>query len=100
MLIAGVAGLALGAGIGVVAAPDRSSRPDPVLVRALDTPFTFDRRVQHRPHQSVAVGARHPQSPAASGRAWITLSAQTRNIDRENFLPRSFGYRLRTATGS
>lgn len=99
-LIAGMAGLALGAGVAFLATAEKEVARDAVLVRALDTPFTVQGAVFNiaRTNQAgwaVAIRRR----PLRPGRTWLTLAAQTRNIDRANFLPRSLDYRVRTATG-
>lgn len=100
-LVAGVAGLALGAGVAFLAtAQEEEIQRDAVLVRALDTPFAVQGAVFNiaRTNQAdwaVAIRRR----PLRPGRTWLTLAAQTRNIDRPIFLPRSLGYRVRTASG-
>lgn len=99
-LIAGVVGLALGAGIVFVAVPAEQVEREAVLVRALDTPFTVDGAVFNIARTNQAEWARAiRRRPLRTGRTWLTLAAQTRNIDRPNFLPRSLGYRVRTASG-
>lgn len=99
-LLAGVVGLALGAGIAFVAMPQAEVRRDAVLVRALDTPFTIDGAVFNIARTDRAEWARAiRRRPLRAGRTWLTLAAQTRNIDRPNLRPRSLGYRVRTATG-
>ena len=100
VVIAAVAGLALGAGLVAVATPEKEVEPDPTLVRPLDTPFTIDGAVFNvaRTNQALwALAIR--RRPLREGRTWLTLAAQTRNIDRPNFFPRSLGYRLRTPSG-
>ena len=100
VLLAGAVGLALGAGIGVVAAPERTVERDPVLVRPLDTPFAADGAVFNVARTGTASWARaiRRQAPRA-GRTWVTLAAQTRNVSRRNFRPRGLGFRIRTAAG-
>lgn len=100
-VLAAVAGLALGAGIVAVALPEEEeARRDSVLVRAIDQPFTVDGAVFNVARTNQAEWARAiRERPLRPGRTWLTLAAQTRNIDRPNFLPRSLGYRLRTPAG-
>ena len=100
VLIAAVAGLALGAGIAALALPEKKVKPETTIVRPLDTPFTIDGAVFNvaRTNQALwALAIR--RSPPREGRTWLTLAAQTRNINRPTFLPRSLGYRLRTPSG-
>ncbi|MDP1846356.1 MAG: hypothetical protein Q8K79_01080 [Solirubrobacteraceae bacterium] len=100
VVLAAVAGLAVGAGIVAVAMPEKEVEPDPTLVRPLDTPFTVDGAVFNVARTNQAMWALEiRRRPLREGRTWLTLAAQTRNIDRPNFLPRSLGYRLRTPSG-
>ena len=98
--IAAVAGLLLGAGITALALPEKEVKPETTLVRPLDTPFTIDGAVFNVARTNQALWALEiRQRPLREGRTWLTLAAQTRNINRPNFLPRSLGYRLRTPSG-
>jgi hypothetical protein len=100
LLAAGAVGLALGAGIGVVATPDKTVRENPILVRPIDSPFTVDGAVFNVARTSQAIWARAIRRRALRpGRTWLTLAAQTRNVRRANFHPRGLGYRLRTPAG-
>lgn len=99
-VLAAVVGLALGAGIVAVALPEEEVPRESVLVRAVDQPFTVDGAVFNIARTNQAEWARAiRRQPLRPGRTWLTLAAQTRNIDRPNFLPRSLGYRLRTRAG-
>ena len=99
-VVAAVAGLAVGAGVVAVAMPAEEVEPDPAIVRPLDTPFTVDGAVFNIARTNQALWALEiRRRPLREGRTWLTLAAQTRNIDRPNFLPRSLGYRLRTPSG-
>ena len=100
VVIAAVAGLAFGAGIAALALPEKKVEPETTLVRPLDTPFTVDGVVFNvaRTNQAPwALAIR--RRPLREGRTWVTLAAQTRNINRRTYLPRSLGYRLRTPSG-
>jgi hypothetical protein len=98
--MAGVAGLALGAGVVALALPAKEIKPEATIVRPLDTPFTVDGAVFNVARTSQALWALQlRRRPLRDGRAWVTLAAQTRNINRPGFLPRSLGYRLRTSSG-
>ncbi|MEA2195040.1 MAG: hypothetical protein QOG42_1474 [Solirubrobacteraceae bacterium] len=100
VLIAGVVGLAVGGGIAAMATPQKTVRPDPVLVRPLDTPFAVDGAVFNVARTGTALWAlKIRRRPLQPGHAWLALAAQTRNISRANFHPRGLGYRLRTASG-
>ena len=99
-LVAGVAGVALGAGIVAVAMPEEEVQRDPIVVRSLDTPFTVDGAVVTVARTNQAAWALAIRRRALRpGRTWLTLAVQTRNVSRPNFAPRSLGYRLRTASG-
>jgi hypothetical protein len=96
-----VAGLVLGAGIAAVATPEKKAEPQPTLVRPLDTPFTVDGAVFNVARTNQARWALEiRRRPLREGRTWLTLAAQTRNVDRPDFLPRSLGFRLRTPSGN
>ena len=100
MFAAGIVGLALGAGIAAGATPEKEAERTAALVRPLDTPFTVDGAVFNVARTNQAVWAlRDPPAPAAPGRTWLTLAAQTRNVSRPDFRPRGLGYRLRTPAG-
>ena len=100
LLVGGIAGLALGAGIAALAVPEDEGPQSTILVRPLDTPFTVDGAVFNVARTRQALWALEiRRQPPRPGRSWVTLAAQTRNIDREDFLPRALGFRLRTATG-
>ena len=100
LVVAGVTGLLLGAGIAAVATPEKTVRPDPILVRPLDTPFTVQGAVFNVARTSNASWALQIRRRAPrAGRTWLTLAAQTRNVSRTDFRPRGLGYRLRTPAG-
>jgi hypothetical protein len=100
VLMAGVAGLALGAGVVALALPAKEIKPEATIVRPLDTPFTVDGAVFNVARTNQALWTLQiRRRPLRDGRAWVTLAAQTRNINRPRFLPRSLGYRLRTSSG-
>jgi len=82
------------------------TRPEPVrtegavLVRPLDTPFVaaeaaFQIARTRTARWAIAVRQTEPRP----GYKWITVAAQSRNVDRANFRPRTLGYRLRTEDG-
>jgi hypothetical protein len=98
--IAAIVGLALGAGIAALALPEKEVKPETVIVRPLDTPFTVDGAVFNVARTNQALWALQiRRRPLRDGRTWLTLAAQTRNINRATLLPRSLGYRLRTPSG-
>ena len=100
VVLAALAGLALGAGVAAIAMPEEEVEPERTLVRPLDTPFTIDGAVFNVARTNQALWALEiRRRPLRQGRTWLTLAAQTRNIDRPNFRPRSLGYRLRTPSG-
>jgi hypothetical protein len=100
ILFAGVVGLVLGGGIGVVATPDKTVRVNPLIVRPLDTPFTVDGAVFSVARTNTASWASSLRRRAPrAGRVWLTMALQTRNVSRPNYRPRGLGYRLRTAAG-
>jgi hypothetical protein len=99
-LVAGIFGLAVGAGVAALAMPEKKVQPAPILVRPLDTPFTVDGAVFNVARTGTALWALQiRRQPPRAGRTWLTLAAQTRNVSRPNFHPRGLGYRLRTASG-
>jgi len=99
-LIAGVIGLAAGAGVAILAVPAKRVEPPAVLVRPLDVPFTVDgARFNVARTRDAAWAVEVRRRPLRPGRTWLTLAAQTRNVSRASFHPRALGFRLRTAAG-
>lgn len=100
VLLAGVAGLAVGAGVVALAMPEGEVQRTSSLVRTLDTPFTVDGAVFNVARTNQAEWALEVRrAPLRPDRAWLTLAVQTRNAGRPVFAPRSLGYRLRTSDG-
>lgn len=99
-LVAGVIGVAAGAGVAILAVPEKRVEPPAVLVRPLDVPFSVDGarfNIARTRDATWAVEIR--RRPLRPGRTWLTLAAQTRNVSRASFHPRALGFRLRTAAG-
>ena len=100
LLLAGLVGLAAGAGGAILATPEKTVERNAIIVRPLDVPFTVNGAVFNVARTRDAPWAleirRRPLRPE---RTWLTLAAQTRNVSRASFHPRALGYRLRTAAG-
>jgi hypothetical protein len=100
LLLAGLVGLAAGAGAAILAIPDKTVERNAVIVRPVDVPFKVGGAVFNVARTRDAPWALEMRRrPLRPGRTWLTLAAQTRNVRRANFHPRGLGYRLRTPAG-
>ena len=100
LLVAGLVGLAAGAGGAILATPEKTVERNAVIVRPLDVPFTVKGAVFNVARTRDAAWALEIRGrPLRPGRTWVTLSTQTRNVSRASFHPRGLGFRVRTAAG-
>jgi len=100
LLVAGLVGLAAGAGGAILATPEKTVERNAVIVRPLDVPFTVDgARFNVARTRDAAWAVEIRRRPLRPGRTWVTLATQTRNVSRASFHPRGLGFRLRTAAG-
>ena len=100
LLVAGLVGLAAGAGGAILATPEKTVERNAVIVRLPDVPFTVKGAVFNVARTRDAAWALEIRGrPLRPGRTWVTLAAQTRNVSRASFHPRGLGFRLRTAAG-
>lgn len=97
--------LLLGLAVAVIAVlivtrPEPGGQEGAIRTQAVDVPFTERGAVFDITRTATALWARQMRrSPPRAGRTWITIAARSRNVSREDFHPRSLGYRVRTGTG-